>query len=229
MGIITIPNIELNDGVVQVVSAKGNWVNLHYQQGQIGGACAVYSVAFCMLYEQMVNDIETKGRSRGDRLLRELFDRYGMIRSGFYFIDLKAIIDKFKKKSWKVDVIEGSPKRCVEGICQEIDAERTPIIGIEYKGSVHGHAMLAVGYEFDKYEKKPTKILCLDPGAPAPKTAIWNSYIDVRDLRKPSTYVNNDPQYEPSKCRLTDYLVLHNTDWDNEDECHYDTQFSEIG
>ena len=175
-----------------MLSAKNKWVDLHYQHGQIGGACAVYSVAFCMLYEQMVNDIEAKGRSKGDRLLRELFDRYGMIRPGFYFSDLKAIIDKYKKKSWMVDLFDDSPKRYIEGICQEIDAKRTPIIGIDYKGSEHGHAMLSVGYEIDKYEDKPTKIFCLDPCAPAPRTAIWNSYVDVHDLRKPSTHVNND-------------------------------------
>lgn len=195
-----------------MLSAKGNWVDLHYRQGQIGGACAVYSLAFCMLYEQMVDSIDAKGRSNGNRLLHELFDNHGMVRPGFSFKNLKAIIDRYKKKSWDVYTYKDTPKKCVDNICQEIDANRTPIIGIDYNEYDLGHAMLAVGYE---YKDKPTKIFCLDPGAPAPKTAIWNSYIDVRDLRMPSTYVNNDPQYDPLKCRVSDYIILHDKERDD--------------
>lgn len=218
MAIIKVSNIELNDGLLQVLSKEGKWINMHYQQGEIGGACAVYSVAFCMLYEQMVSDVEAAGRSKGDRLLRDLFDNYGMIRQGFYFRDLKAIIDKNKKKTWDINLFEGSPKRCVEGIRCEIDVDRTPIIGIDYKDEEFGHALLAVAYEFDEQYNKTLKIFCLDPGAPAPRTSIWNSYIDVQDLRKPSTYVNDDLKCLPSKCRVSNYIVLHDTDRDDYDE-----------
>lgn len=214
MSIITVPGIELNDGKLQVLTKDGKWSDLHYQQGEIGACCAVYSVAFCMLYEQMVDDIKAIGRSKGDQLLRELFNKYGMIISGFNFSNLKAIIQKYKKKSWDVNLFEGTSKQCVEGICHEIEAERTPIIGIDIKGKIMGHALLAVAYEYNEYDDKPLKIFCLDPDAPAPRTSIWNSYIDVKDLRKPSIYVNSNPDCMPLKCRLSDYMILHDTDLD---------------
>lgn len=214
MVIVTVPGIELNEGKLQVLTKDGTWIDLHYQQGEIGGCCAVYSVAFCMMYEQMVNGVDVKGRTNGDRLLRELFDKYGIVRSGFDFKDLKTIMDKYKKKSWKVDLNSGTPKRCVDGICDQILNMIAPIIGIDYTGCRQGHALLAVGYEEDQESGKPLKIFCLDPGAPTPKTSIWNSYIDVRDLRKPSIHVNDDPEMIPSQCRLTEYIVLHNTDRD---------------
>ncbi len=144
-----------------------------------------------------------------------------MIRNGFYFKELKAVIEKYKKKSWDVRVFDGTPKKCVEGICAEIDADIAPIIGIDFKDCNFGHALLAVGYEWDEYDDKPSRLLCLDPAAPAPRTSIWNSYIDVRDLRKQSTYVNDDPKCEPAKCRLADYLVLHDTDLDVADDFEF--------
>ena len=221
MGIVTVSRIELNDGIVQVMTRDGKRSELHYQQGEIGGCCAVYSVAFCMLYEQMIDDIKALGTSKGDRLLRELFNKYGMIMDGFKFKNLKTIIEKYKKKSWDVYLFDGTYKpykQCVEGICREIDANRTPIIGVDYKDSVGGHALLAVAYEYDEYYDKPIKIFCLDPYAPTPRTSIWNSYIDIRDLRKPSTYVNDNSKCGPCKCRVADYLVFHDTDWDDDIE-----------
>lgn len=197
-----------------MLSKDGRWINLHYRQGDIDGACAVYSVAFCMMYEEMIDGIDASGRTSGDRLLRELLNNYGLVRHGFKFKDLKTIIDKYKKKSWVVENYIGSPKYCVQGICNEIDNDLTPIIGIDYPGCIFGHALLAVGYEYNEDSDKVSKIFCLDPGAPTPRTAIWNSYIDVKDLRKPSIHVNNDPNYTPAKCRLVEYMILHDTDLD---------------
>lgn len=214
MGIVTVSNIELNEGNLQVLSKDGRWIKLHYKQGDIDGACAVYSVAFCMIYEQMIDGIDASGRTSGDRLLRELLDNYGLVRPGFRFKDLKTIIDRYKKKSWRVEYCPDTPKYCVQGICSEINDDLTPIIGIDYSGGKLGHALLAVGYEYDEESGKVSKIFCLDPGAPTPRTAIWNSYIDVNNLRKPSIYVNNDPEYLPEKCSLSDYMILHDTDLD---------------
>lgn len=214
MSIITVSKIELNEGRVQVLSKEGKWIDLPYHQGMIDRACVVYSVAMCLLCEQIVSDLAAKGRSKGDRLLRELFDEYGMVRSGFEFIQMKEIIDRYKKKSWIVDYFPGTPKRCMKGVCKEIDEEKTPIIGIDFPGCNFGHALLAVAYERDDYSNKVKKIFCLDPGAPSPKTSIWNCYIDLSDLRRPSIYVNEDPLSQPEKCRLSDYMIIHDTDLD---------------
>ena len=214
MAIQTVSGVEINNGLLQVLSKDGNLIRLHYKQGEMDGACAVYSVAFCMMYEQMVDGIHASGRTNGERLLRELLDKYGMVRQGFNFKNLKSIIDKYKKKSWLVEHYSGTPKQCLDGIVNEIDDDRTPIIRIGYRGSEMGHALLAVAYEYDEQSDKVNKIFCLDPSAPSPRTAIWNSYIDVRDLRKPSIHVNDDPDCEPAECRITNYLILHDTDFD---------------
>lgn len=212
MAIISTPFIHLLDGQLFIMSKNGERVTLHHQQGDIDGACSIYSLVMCLLHENIVDNISAKGRSNGDRLLREMFDNYGLIRPGFYFKDLKAIIDKYKKKSWYVNLYEATPKKCVDGICNSIDDKYTPIIGIDYCGCSNGHALLAVAYEYDEETNKPLKIYCLDPGSPTPITSIWNSYIDVSDLRKPSTYVTSNNKYYPAKVRIKDYLLIQNID-----------------
>lgn len=214
MAIITTPYIHLSEGNLFVTTKEGTELDLHHQQGDIDGACSVYSLVMCLLHENIVTNTLAKGRTNGDRLLRELFDNHGLIRPGFYFKDLKAIIDRYKKNAWFVELKEGTTKQCVDGIRNAIDNYLTPIIGIDYCGHSEGHALLAVAYEYNEETEKTLKIYCLDPGSPTPITSIWNSYIDVQDLRKPSTYVNSNPKFRPIKVRISDFLLIHNKDLD---------------
>lgn len=107
-----------------------------------------------------------------------------------------------------MDYGEGTPKECISRISEEIDNGVAPIIGIGYVGCKEGHALLGVGYE--KEGEKIVRIYCLDPGAPTPISSIWNSYLDVRDLRKSSIYVNNNTKSEPQKVRLEDFIIIEN-------------------
>ena len=210
MAIITTPYIHLSEGNLFIITKDGTEIALHHQQGDIDGACSIYSLVMCLLHENIVTNTLANGRTNGDRLLRDLFDNHGLIRPGFYFKDLKAIIDRYKKKLWSVELKAGSPEQCVEGICSGIDNFLTPIIGIDYCGLTFGHALLAVAYEYDEETEKILKIFCLDPGSPTPITSIWNSYIDVQDLRKPSIYVTSNPKFYPTKVRISDFLIIHN-------------------
>ena len=70
-----------------------------------------------------------------------------------------------------------------------------------------GHALLAIGVEKDR-NNDITKILCLDPGFPRPKCAIWNSYIEVTrspKSDKPFKYVREDRDI---KVCLDDMLII---------------------
>ena len=169
----------------------------------------MYSVAMCLLYEKIVTDLDTPGQGNGGRLLRNLYRNYGIIKSGFFFEKLYKIILEYKRKTWRVDYYgDETPKECISLICDEIDNGVAPIIGIGYVGCDNGHALLGVGYE--KEGDKVVRIYCLDPGAPTPITSIWNSYLDVRDLRKSSIYVNNNTKCEPQKVKIEDFIIIEN-------------------
>lgn len=107
-----------------------------------------------------------------------------------------------------MDYGEGTPKECISPICDEIDNGVAPIIGIGYVGCDNDHAHLGVGYE--KEGDKVVRIYFLDLGAPTPITSIWNNYLDVRDLRKSSIYVNNNTKCEPQKVKIEDFIIIEN-------------------
>lgn len=210
--IITVPDLFLINGELLTSNGFGEFMKIHNHQGTLDGACSVYSLTMSLLYENIVayEETETPSRKNGGRLLKELFSNYGLIKSGFHFSILKKIIEKYKTSNWRVEYKKGSPSECLKGICQEIGNGCAPIIGIGYCGLDYGHALLAVGYE--EIDGKIEKIFCLDPGAPTPKVSIWNSYIDVHDLRKRSKYVNTMTTEPISDLvKIEDYIIIENT------------------
>ena len=42
MAIQTVSGIEINNGLLQVLSKDGNLIRLHYKQGEMDGACIHY-------------------------------------------------------------------------------------------------------------------------------------------------------------------------------------------
>ena len=207
--IYTVPDIFLINGELLTSDGNGGFMKIHNHQGTLDGACSVYSLTMSMLYENIIHHEETEkpGRSNGGRLLKELFSDFGLVKDGFNFRVLKRIIEKYKTKNWRVDYLgDTTQKECIKGICDEIKQGCAPIIGIGYCGQDFGHALLAVGYEV--VDEKVERIFCLDPGAPTPKTAIWNSYIDVHNLRRRSTYVNTlSIESIPELVVIEDYIV----------------------
>lgn len=210
--IITVPDLFLINGELKTSDGKGGFMNIHDQQGTLDGACAVYSVVMCMLYENIIcdNERETQSRTSGGKLLKELFTNHGLVKGGFYFDKLVSLINEYAPKTWRVEYFgDKTPAQCVKGICEEIKYGCAPIIGVGYAGENFGHALLAVAYE--EIEGKIEKIFCLDPGAPTPITSIWNSYIDVHNLRRSSSYVNTlTTPLIPELVKIQDYIVIEN-------------------
>lgn len=209
--IYTVPDLFLINGELLTSDGTGEFMKLHDYQGSLDRACSLYSLSMSLLYENIIQYEETRkpSRSNGGRLMKELFSNYGLIKDGFHFKVLKRIIDKYKTSTWRVEYKYGTPKECVDGICAEIKNGCAPIIGIGYCGQDYGHALLAVGFE--EVDGKVERIFCLDSGAPTPNTSIWNSYIDVHDLRKRSAYVNTDTvELIPNLVQVQDYIVIEN-------------------
>lgn len=209
--IVTVPDLHLINGNLFTSDGNLDFMAIHGRQGTLDGACSVYSLAMSLLYENIISyeDVLNPGRSNGGRLIKELFNEYGLVKCGFKFKDLIKIIKKYQTKNWRVVYFNGTAKDCVIKICKEIDNGFAPIVGVTYAGEDWGHALLGVGYE--KIEGKVVNIFCLDPDAETPITSIWNSYIDVHDLRRNCVYVNNKmTPYVVRLVRIEDYIVIEN-------------------
>lgn len=91
----TVSNISLRGGKVLTRNTE-----LHRKQGDMDGACAVYSVMMCLLRLGYVkkDDLEVYNladkRAKKGKLLYELLENNGLIKNGYGFVELKKEIEK---------------------------------------------------------------------------------------------------------------------------------------
>mgnify|MGYP002740226367 FL=1 len=152
-----IDTLELTpDGV-----RSGGTSKVHLRQGELDGACAVYSLMMYLIilrictYKQVTEGNNIKRSTSKGRIIRNFLERQaGLIRKGLGFADdikdglqfaAKSIVD-FNYFASRQETIE-TLKRC-------IDDNKPLMIGVDYN-KVDGHALLAIGYETrnDKIKK----------------------------------------------------------------------------
>lgn len=210
--ITAIHGIYLRNQQVLVKDANKHLVPLHRRQGDLDGACAVYSTIMCMLLigylseEDLLLYNSPDKRTAKGKILHELMENNGLVRNGFSYIKLKKELDD--KCGSDIVVNRRNPKNqddVVSNIADLIDNDITPIISIEWNDGAH--ALLAVGYETDDNEII-TNILCLDPDAESPKVCAWNCYIDVSKESGDLPYKYVSTSNKGYKVKLGDYITL---------------------
>ena len=86
-------DLDLKADGVSIYNRK--WQHVHLRQGDMDGACAVYSVMMNLLIlkvltRNQVTDLRTtfKGTTSKGRLYKEFFKVEGLCRDGFFFADI---------------------------------------------------------------------------------------------------------------------------------------------
>lgn len=207
-----IDSIRLNHKGLCTLDEKHKWVKLHKQQGDLDGACAIYSLVMAMLCKGLLTDDETQVYNRPDRrtdkgkFLYQFFNERGMIREGYSYVTLAKEINE---SSFGVKATRKNPRTNngrVELISDYIYDNIPVIISVVFENKI-AHALLAVGIEVDSNEEI-TKIYCLDPGYPSPRYSSWNCFIDVSKETKSDYpfYCVCEDGY--SKVSLDDMLII---------------------
>jgi hypothetical protein len=207
-----IDSIRLNHKGLCTLYEKHKWVKLHKQQGDLDGACAIYSLVMAMLCKGLLTDDETQVYNRPDRrtdkgkFLYQFFNERGMIREGYSYVTLAKEINE---SSFGVKATRKNPRTNngrVELISDYIYDNIPVIISVVFENKT-AHALLAVGIEVDSNEEI-TKIYCLDPGYPSPRYSSWNCFIDVSKETKSDYpfYCVCEDGY--SKVSLDDMLII---------------------
>lgn len=207
-----IDSIRLNHKGLCTLDEKHKWVKLHKQQGDLDGACAIYSLVMAMLCKGLLTDDETQVYNRPDRrtdkgkFLYQFFNERGMIREGYSYVTLAKEINE---SSFGVKATRKNPRTNngrVELISDYIYDNIPVIISVVFENET-AHALLAVGIEVDSNEEI-RKIYCLDPGYPSPRYSSWNCFIDVSKETKSDYpfYCVCEDGY--SKVSLDDMLII---------------------
>lgn len=214
--ITTIHGLYLRHQEVLVKDANKHLTQLHRRQGDLDGACAVYSIIMCMLHigylaedDLYLHNSPDKRTAKG-KILHELMENNGLVRNGLSYVRLKKEIDD--KCGSDLTVCRHAPQsqdKVVTQIADCIDNDIAPVISIEWEDGAH--ALLAVGYETDD-DEIITNILCLDPDAEAPKVCAWNCYIDVSKESGIPPYKYVSTSNKGYKVKLGDYITLQKKD-----------------
>lgn len=193
-----IKSIRLDSKGVRVKDANGSIVPLHKRQGDMDGACAVYSLAMAMLCMGVVTNEDLQiyncadKRTRKGKLLSHFLEEQGLVRNGYSFVTMAKEI---RASNFNINAIRKNPKEyadVINEIADFLDEDNPVIISTEFGNGAH--ALLAIGYETEDNDDKITKILCLDPSEEAPLYTYWNCIIDVSrtggKLEYPFVYIN---------------------------------------
>ena len=206
-----IDSIRLNRIGLQTKDANGKWVNIHKQQGDLDGACSIYSLIMAMLCQGMIEEQDIQlykfpdRRTPKGKFLYHFFYEQGFVQNGYNYT---ALAREINEQPFEIRAIHKRPRTNddrIELIEQFVDQNIPVIISTEFNGGAH--ALLAIGIERDE-EDVITKIFCLDPGAPSPKVSSWNCFIDVSKEGKsqyPFYYVTEINIY---KVTLDDMLII---------------------
>ena len=210
-----IDSIRLNHNGLCVLDENRKWVNLHKQQGDLDGACAIYSLVMAMLCKGLLTDNDTKVYNRPDRrtdkgkFLYQFFNERGMIRDGYSYVTLAKEIND---SSFGIIATRKNPKTNdarIQLISDYIYDNTPVIISVVFpdRDKEGAHALLAIGIEVNS-DDTITKILCLDPGNPTPKYSPWNCYVDVSKETKHDYPFNCVSEHVHYKVRLDDMLII---------------------
>ena len=212
-----IKTIRLDSKGVRAKDANGSIVPLHKRQGDMDGACAVYSLAMAMLCMGVVTNEDLQiyncadKRTRKGKLLSHFLEEQGLVRNGYSFVTMAKEI---RASNFNINAIRKNPKEyadVINEIADFLDEDNPVIISTEFGNGAH--ALLAIGYETEDNDDKITKILCLGPSEEAPLYTYWNCIIDVSrtggKLEYPFVYITSTQSY---KVALGDILVLLKTE-----------------
>ena len=170
--------------------ANGRIQPVHLRQGDMDGACAIYSLMMAMITCGIINRKDAEGlykridgRSSLGRLLKKLTvyndqDKVatdGLVRNGLFLDHVDDVITHNCKRI--MTSVYSDDINNITGIVSHLKNNDPVIIGTTYRGNKGGHALLAIGYETEN--DIVSKLFCLDPGYPLSECSYWNAIIHM--------------------------------------------------
>jgi len=161
---------------------KGTKQMAHLRQGELDGACAVYSMMMCLVIEKIIkrniitNVPESLRRNTSDgRLINHFLEKQGMVVDGYELKILKDELQSTFRKKVNPYYYSADEYDLQAVIKEAINSNQPVEINFSRKRQ-YGHAVVIIGY---KEERDKTSFYCLDPGYPMEECQIWNNVLEV--------------------------------------------------
>ena len=178
--------------------SNGRGDEIFMRQGDLDGACAIYSLMMMLIINRRINrkQLICRDSKPGYTSVKRLQDQFlgnlrGLYQAGYFF---DALSNELKSSYRKVatavtfsTITDSKPKRkdivskseMHAKIRETLDAGFPVQIGYSYKKGNSGHSVVAVGYqEYDSGEF--LRLFCLDPSHEITPLSFWNNIIDIK-------------------------------------------------
>lgn len=176
-----------NDGVLRTNHIQ----KVHLQQGELDGACAVYSMMICLVIENIISrriiknpPKELKRSSSEGRLIRSFLEKQGMVVNGYEIKKLHEDLQSAFKSKVNSIYMDNEDSNVIEEIVSCVEENHPVEIGFNYMRGKSGHAVVVIGYQEDNNK---TKLYCIDPAYPMDECQIWNNVLEI-DKSSTATY-----------------------------------------
>lgn len=166
------------DGLV----VSGSKQLAHLRQGELDGACAVYSMMMCLVIEKIIKrsiitnvPLDLRRNTSDGRLVNHFLEKQGMVVNGYELKDLQEELQSAFKK--KVDTVyyNRDDTDIIDKIISCLD-DNHPIEICFSRKKNYGHAIVVIGYQ--KVDNN-VRLYCLDPGYPIDDCQLWNNVLDI--------------------------------------------------
>lgn len=215
-----INNIIFNGETVQAIGPHGNLTRVFAQQGDLDGSCVIYSLMMILTFHEMLdwNDLTNRECAKGnpfvDRIQGQfLYNLKGICRGGH---ELNDISDKlnlcYGKKISEVFTTRPGLSNSVSRrelhfqIRAQLDA-RKPVLVAFSRTSGSGHALVAIGYRREAWNK--LRLFCLDPARRLPFMQIWNNVIDLDYISSDNDSVTDIDHYSGKEVFVDKILIIN--------------------
>ena len=193
---MTLSQLCIEDGDLKCIpKGKRATRKVHFRQGDLDGACGVYSIAICLSIlgtfdpDNMLRD-DLSSLDADEKSLIEALNGFGLYREGLSAREIVTILNKnFGSRVKATSSKSGSQEDLVKKIINTIEKDIPTIMLIEPPRAAYGHWVVCVGYQYNE-ENVVSRLLCLDPGFEPPRLTLWNGMLDWDSRKKVHSYHN---------------------------------------
>ena len=201
---------------------QGEEYSAIFRQGDLDGACGVYSlfmclnlcgVAECQKGEITLDSVDK--RKQFGKMIKEVENSAGLIVTGHDVDEVKNILNKSYRATLNYEIFKEPGKKAIAFVLKHL-WEGHPVL-MSIKGPKFLHWVVACGMEFntpsvDAFPTKgdtPERLFLLDPGAAKAKSTLWNSYIvlEAGTGKYPYEYVEEGTSLDSIRVGFNDGVI----------------------
>lgn len=208
-----IKNILFEGDKLCAIGRTGYPTKVFLRQGNLDGACAVYSLMMMLIFHERINreDLYDDIYHKNPQYLRRLKKKFlygirGNYVGGYSFKELCAELMMSFECNIPVKVYNENDKKFHMRIKKQLDARMPVQIGYSKPNEKYGHSVVAIGYTISG---DILRLFCLDPAHNLPFFSVWNNVIDIHMNESGERFDYN--HFTESKIYVDQILLIKDT------------------